>query len=164
MLKSLLGLSVLLLPLSPALAFEPKGEIQVGTCSAAFDDTSVQGPGIVVTRRQDGSWAGRIQGRVIDLNVTPEKITGTNTQIQVSREPGWLVMTGYFDWKGVRVYWPTNPALSDGTTMKATGAGIQMDPPLPQFLLALMTCGPQAPHQRLTGRPAATRVTGGPIR
>ena len=137
--KHLLGLALLLLPVSSALAEEPKGEIITLRSSASFDDTWVYGPHISVSRREDGrSWAGRIRGHIVDFDVTPDHLVGVGTNLTVHHEDGWLILDGTFDYSPVHVYWPKDTSWQRWYFFKLKGEAARADPPMPQFLLALL--------------------------
>jgi hypothetical protein len=73
----------------PAAPYRPDGELVGG--GVTFDATSVRGSGVNMSRRQDGTWAGNMNGRF--------------SQVTVGRSE--LVISGPV---ATRVHWQSSPA------------------------------------------------------
>jgi hypothetical protein len=84
--NALLALALLA---SPALAFEPTGEVLFrGGSSASFDGERIVGPTVNLTLAEGGYWTGDILGENVDLTVSPDRIRGPNIElvIQTSKD------------------------------------------------------------------------------
>lgn len=57
--------------------FHPLGRIDFRGFSAAFSEDRVVGPNVSLSRRNDGSWTGRIRDSVIDVNVRTDGVRGS---------------------------------------------------------------------------------------
>lgn len=81
--------------------FEPSGEVRIlawGTMgtSASYDDGRVVGPNVNLTRREDGTWAGDLAGRNVDLEVQDGRLAGANVNLTLSRKGDALHCEGLF--------------------------------------------------------------------
>lgn len=141
---------------SPSAAqteFKPKGEISWAEGGASWDETRVMGPKINVSRRGDGSWAGEIAGNIIDVNVYPNRISGSNLTMALSKEGEKIVITGQVHAIMVRYEYDGKVLLARTGTKSVTvprtgpnsfgditlnGEAVSANPPEPQFALALV--------------------------
>jgi hypothetical protein len=136
--------------------FRPSGEILFFDASAAFDANRVIGPHVNVSRRSDGSWAGTIEQDVVDINVTADRLTGANLKASIQHNKRGLVISG--QWRDLILYYQIgsdqvlirspNYSLSLLSSepgiygpyrqLKLIGEAAKADPPMPQFVLALV--------------------------
>jgi hypothetical protein len=89
-----------------AAAFDPTGEVLFnasggGASGATFDAQRLVGPSINMTRRQEGGWAGDVDGQELDLSVAEEAVKGANVNLTLHREGDRTQMQGL--WLGRRV-------------------------------------------------------------
>lgn len=88
--------------------FEPTGEVRflaygtTGT-SAAFDAVRVVGPLVNLARRDDGTWAGDLLGRTVNLEVTKDGLAAPNVNLQFSSRDGRVHLEGLFFGRRIRV-------------------------------------------------------------
>lgn len=81
--------------------FEATGELRfhgygsIGT-SAAFDAHRLIGPTVNLTRRDDGTWGGDLAGQNMDLTVTPDRVSGPNVNLLLSRKGDRTEVEGLF--------------------------------------------------------------------
>ncbi len=160
-------------PLEPPQAhipFEATGRILVrGPIqgpSASFDDNRVIGPTINVSRRPDGTWAGWIRGRAVNLDVKEGEISGASLTLNVQELPEGIEVRGL--WVGgvarsqeisIRVtpteFYARQPYIKSPIYLEGAGPGLYgkgayansvelegaaalSHPPEPQFALALI--------------------------
>ena len=149
--RALCALSALL-PLFSVYASEPssrlagrglrlkdgKGEIYTRLSHATFDDQQIIGPRVSMTRRSDGTWGGWLRGRPLDITVTDEGIRGVGLTLYVERGPEYLVLHGYYDDRPIRVEWPMEGVIPTWFYYRFGGAAGRPNPPIPQFLIALL--------------------------
>ncbi len=78
-------------------AFVPTGGLSLYNRSVTFDAVRVRGPNVNLSRRTDGSWAGVLDARAVDVTVTDTRIVGVDLLLtRAQSEPGRLVITGQF--------------------------------------------------------------------
>jgi hypothetical protein len=81
-----LALSAVLLASSAFAEPPPEGEISIGGQTAAFHETHVFGPQISLSRREDGTWAGRVHGTPVELSHEgPDRLVGSNVHLQFTQ-------------------------------------------------------------------------------
>lgn len=76
----------------PPREFVALGRVDFRNFSAAFSDDRVVGPAIDVSRRGDGSWAGRIRGAVVDVNVYRGAVRGSGLTASWEETPDGVVV------------------------------------------------------------------------
>src|SRR5688572_21596574 len=94
--RSLLLVAALVAPLSLSAqdSYRPLGEIQLGSSSASFDESSVRGPRVLVTAQGDGRWTGRIGDLVVDGTERANGIRGANFALYVERVSDGIMVRG----------------------------------------------------------------------
>jgi len=141
--------------------FEATGSIQLRSFGATFDKYRVRSPSANLAVRTDGSWAGVLSGRAIDVSVDETTLRGVDLVLSRSEStPDNTVITGQFegkmlrfefDAKGARIRtprfsntyygrFPKEGALNYGQGGEVTlkGEAASATPPWPQFALALV--------------------------
>jgi hypothetical protein len=89
------ALLVLALAASPALAFEPTGEVLFnGGSSASFDAERIVGPTVNLTLAEGGYWTGDILGENVDLDVSGDRIRGPNIELVIERNKDATTVRG----------------------------------------------------------------------
>lgn len=77
--------------------FVPTGEVVLYDRNASFDAVRVRSPHANLSRRVDGSWAGVLHGRPVDVSVTETRVTGVDLVLTRAESfPGVVVITGQF--------------------------------------------------------------------
>lgn len=80
--------------------YEPTGEVRFITvgmgAGASFDDDRIVGPAVNLTRREDGTWAGDLGGRDLDLHGSGGKLVGANVSLSYSQKDGRTEVEGLF--------------------------------------------------------------------
>jgi hypothetical protein len=93
----------------------------IGQGWASFDESSVWAPWVQVSRRQDGSWAGRVAGRPMDAHMeNDELVIGRSLRVSVLpvRE-GYLVTYRGLDKELVISCAPGDTACADAASRPA---------------------------------------------
>jgi hypothetical protein len=136
--------------------FAKKGEVVFLEGSAAWDENQVLGPLISVGRRSDGSWAGRLNNQIVDVNVYRTRAAGAFLIMSWDEQPNQMVITA--QWVGrlhrfeiypdrVLFRGPTRSftlqhrndwSFGPGGELKFDGQARDQRPPMPQFGLALL--------------------------
>ena len=80
----------------PPPDFKPEGAVYSVFDNASFDANNVVGSKIDMHKRADGTWAGRLNDEIIDINVYPDRFAGANLRLNIERQPGGYVLTGLF--------------------------------------------------------------------
>lgn len=80
--------------------YEPIGEVRFITvgmgAGASFDEDRIVGPAVNLTRREDGTWAGDLGGRDLDLHGSDGKLVGANVSLNYSQKDGRTEVEGLF--------------------------------------------------------------------
>jgi hypothetical protein len=168
-------------PMSPAEpeqggGFSATGRIDfggVGTgTSAAFDGRRIVGPRINMTRDPSGAWLGSVDGRNVNLETAPGKLSGAAVELFVNRQANLIDFQGLFFQRQIWIQIYANrivgssdqgncsfdlslkaPGVLRGGVACGTSAGdavLQLSgeaadltsPTLPQFVLALLAVLP----------------------
>jgi hypothetical protein len=127
-----------LVPAFSVYAFEPTGEIYTRVSHVKFDDQQVIGPRVNMTRRSDGTWGGWLRGRPLDITLTENGIRGVGLTLYIKRNADYLVLHGYYENNAIRVEWPTEGVVPTWFWYRFGGVAARPNPPVPQFLLALL--------------------------
>jgi len=159
----LLGACATAAPLSGAAPapFEATGGFAYRGSGASFSGDRVVSPDIEVSKRSDGSWAGRIGGEVFDVNVRNSGMRGASTLVTWDETPTGVIIDGmlngvvmHFEVDDKRVLVRTGGGVThQGTPRSFTlgrldhehfqsgfelrGLAAELHPPEPQFALAL---------------------------
>jgi hypothetical protein len=143
-------------PMEAPREFAKKGEVDFLEGSASWDENQVLGPLISVSRRGDGSWAGRLNNQIVDVNVYPTRAAGAFLTMNWDQQPNQTVITA--QWVGrlhrfeiypdrVLYRGPTRSftlqhqsdwSFGPGGELKFQGQARDKRPPMPQFGLALL--------------------------
>lgn len=141
--------------------YEATGAIQLRSFGATFDQYRVRSPTANLAARTDGSWAGTLSGRAIDVSVDESSVRGVDLVLsRADSTPTMTVITGQFqgkmlrfefDDKGARIRtprfsntyhgrFPKDGAMNygQGGEVSLTGQAGIASPPWPQFALALL--------------------------
>ncbi len=142
--------------------YKPTGEVMMRNRGASFDAVRVRAPHCNLSKRTDGSWAGTLNEKVIDVSVTETRISGVDfTLTRENSEGRHMVITGQFDGKIYRFEFDERHALIrapgamnfnfDGLTVEGTtvrygpmgnfelrGEAGSTNPPWPQLGFALL--------------------------
>ncbi len=139
--------------------FVATGSIQLHSRFASFDSVRVRSTRTNLAMRTDGSWAGVIDDRPVDVNIYENRIAGIGLQLTRVREGNNVIFTGQVHGRLVRFEFSDEVAMiRDGGAVTLVGrvvgeklttygpggelqligeAGLQ-SPPWPQFALALV--------------------------
>lgn len=141
--------------------FKPTGEFALRSFGATFDHYRVRSPVVNLAVRTDGSWAGLLSGRGIDVSADDTAIRGVDLVLsRADSKPGHIVITGQFNGKMVRFEFDETgakirtPHFSNTFYGRSVGEGVTTygpnrevslkgeassnTPPWPQFGLALL--------------------------
>ncbi|MCI0672384.1 MAG: hypothetical protein L0Y64_18185 [Myxococcaceae bacterium] len=141
--------------------FQKSGEVVVTTGgtsgSASFDARRVVGPNVNVSRRDDGSWAGPVNGQFYSFTMTPGRIAAANFTLSYEETPTGVTMNGYIQGRmfrfevndtqlvvrtasGRSLTLPRYSAQEFGQSgnVKFLGEASQQNPPMPQLAFALL--------------------------
>lgn len=136
--------------------FNKKGGIVFLGGSAAWDEDEVVGPLVSMSRRSDGSWGGRINNEIIDVNVYSGRLGGSGMTMKWREENGKLVISGAYRDRPYRfevmpdhvaVRMPSRsydlPHRADwsygpGGELKFEGEAQKPTQPMPQFGIAML--------------------------
>jgi len=87
--------------------FEPTGELRMngvsGFNSVSFDQDRIVGPIVNLTRRDDGSWAGDIGGKDLDLHPIEAGLQAPNVKIKFKSKDGRTAIEGLYFGQRVRI-------------------------------------------------------------
>jgi hypothetical protein len=142
--------------IEPARDFSSKGEVDFLEGSASWDESRVVGPLINVSRRGDGSWAGRLNNQILDVNVYRTRAAGAfltmtwedqATQRVIIAQ--WLGRLHRFEiypdrilyrgpTRSFTLYHLSEGAFGPGGELKFQGQAREERAPMPQFGLALL--------------------------
>jgi len=136
--------------------FQKKGGVVFLGGSASWDEDEIVGPLITVAQRADGSWAGTINGQVIDVNVYKGRAAGSYLTMRWKVEGEAKIITAHLNGRlhrfevypdRIEVRQPTRSftlgkradgSYGPGSELKFEGDGNQVRPPMPQFGFALL--------------------------
>lgn len=141
--------------------FVPTGEVVLYDRSVSFDAVRVRSPKANLARRTDGSWAGVLDGRPVDVSVTETRLTGVDLLLTRAESfPGVVVITGQVRGRMVRFelddrrakLWgplgsveltgrevePTQTTYGPQGNLELRGEAGDLEPPWPQLALALV--------------------------
>ncbi len=141
--------------------YKPSGEITLRSFNASFDAYRVRSPNANLAVRTDGSWAGMLSGRGIDVSADETTIRGVDLILsRADSKPGYVVITGQFQGKMLRFEFDETGAkirtpkfsnsyqgrfLKDGAMNYGLGGELSLrgdaggsTPPWPQLGLALL--------------------------
>ncbi len=123
---------------------------------ASFNGRRVVGPRIDVSKRPDGSWAGRIYEQPVDVSASGEQITGSSVSLRIKTTDQGMIVGGTFLGGSVRIVLDdkqiavTSPQRSftlartgpgrygDEGQLRLDGEAAQLKGPQPQLALALL--------------------------
>jgi hypothetical protein len=136
-------------------AFEPTGTIVFMRGSASFDANRVAGPRINVTKRSDGTWAGTLDEQSVDVTLKGNRIVGAFMTLSWEQSSSGVLITG--QWLGRILRFEVTPEQAlvrtpnrsltlsrkaegeygPGGELRLTGEARMLNPPMPQFGLAM---------------------------
>jgi hypothetical protein len=123
---------------TPALAEGPRGEVFARTGSASFDSTSVRGPGVNMSRLEDGRWSGWLNGSFVTVTVDGNTVRGPNVSIGIERTEKELRVRGLLGQGTVAITIPHERKGAAWHNFRLTGTAASEDPPIPQMIFALI--------------------------
>ena len=109
--------------------FKPTGELLLYNRTASFDAYRVRSSKCNLVRRTDGSWAGTLAERPIDVSVTDRRLSGV--ELMLTRELSGgnkTVITGQFQGRIYRFEFDEQRALFRGPNVAFTLDGRQVSP------------------------------------
>lgn len=146
-----------------ASGFQPSGEVfsSLGS-SVAFNDERILGPEINLTRRADGTWAGTINGTLVDIRVKEGNLHGIHIDLNWQPIEGGFKAQGLIGQRIVRVQvdekwlevqngrtsaslWRTGPGTFEDTRGSMRLEGEAQDLKMPQTVLALLVAATYDP-------------------
>lgn len=92
--------------------FRPTGEVALAgriplvdtqASGATFNQERIVGPNVDVSRRSDGTWAGRIYDEPVTIDAAGTQISGANLTARISREGRQLVVGGVWGNGPIRI-------------------------------------------------------------
>lgn len=109
--------------------FKATGEVLLYDRTASFDAYRVRSPSCNLSKRTDGSWAGVLAGRAIDVTVTDQRISGVELMLTREKSEGnKTVITGQFQGRIYRFELDDERAIMRGPNMAFTLDGRQVGP------------------------------------
>lgn len=138
--RSLLVVAALVVPLSISAqgeTYRPIGEVQLGSSSASFDESSVRGPRVQVTRGSNGRWTGRIGDLIIDGTERKNGVRGANFALYVERVDDGLMVRGNLLTRTISVKIPDDPQERYYRRWTLKGQADTSSPPPAHFALAI---------------------------
>ena len=123
---------------TPSLAEGPRGEVFAQSGSASFDSTSVRGPGVNMSRLEDGRWSGWLDGSFVTVMVEGNSIRGPNVSLAIERTDKELRVRGLLGLGTVAITIPHERKGAAWHNFRLTGAAASEDPPIPQMVFALI--------------------------
>lgn len=137
---------------NPETPFHAEGEVASQQGTAAWSSTRVVGPKIDMSRRADGTWAGRIGDLVVDVSVQPGRVVGSDLTAAYSRTGDKTVITGLLHGQMIRYEFDAqhvnvsslNRSLSltrdlgTGGDVRISSAADAADAPEPQLTFAMI--------------------------
>ncbi|MDQ3264765.1 MAG: hypothetical protein M3Y59_14035 [Myxococcota bacterium] len=133
----LIAALVVPLSLSAQDSYQPLGEVQLGTSSASFDEDSVRGPRVQVTREEGGHWTGRIGDMVVDGIERPNGVRGANFALYVERVSDGTIVRGNLLTRTVFIKIPHDEQQRYYLRYTLKGVADTTHPPAAQFALAV---------------------------
>lgn len=140
----------------PEKVFNKKGGLVFLGGSASWDEDEVVGPLVSVSRRGDGSWAGNIVGTPVDVSLYNGRAAGSNLVMKWTDEGDHRVITAQLNNRihrfevypdRVLVRGPSRSftlshrgdwTFGPGSELKFEGEAQSMQPPMPQFGIAML--------------------------
>ncbi len=138
-------------------SYKPQGEfLSTRGYSASFDETRVVGSRVNVSRRDDGSWAGILNGQPLTFTVEDHRIVGPNFEFTWTETDGGIDGRGIVRGQMVRVtvdaenlyirngpqnwsLWKTSEGVYQDSRSTITLKGRALELPMPQTLFALLS-------------------------
>ncbi len=133
----LIAALVVPLSLSAQDSYQPLGEVQLVGSSASFDEDSVRGPQVQVTRERNGHWTGRIGDLVVDGVERPNGVRGANFALYVERVSDGIIVRGNLLTRTVYVRIPDDEQQRYYLRYTLKGMADTSAPPAAQFALAV---------------------------
>ncbi len=109
--------------------FKPTGELLLYNRTASFDAYRVRSIKCNLSKRTDGSWAGMLAERPIDVTVTERRLSGV--ELMLTREESdshKTVITGQFQGRIYRFEFDAHRALLRGPNVAFTLDGREVSP------------------------------------
>lgn len=119
-------------------SFQPIGRVDAHRIgSAAYDQNSVRGPKVSVSRCEDGDWGGWLGGPV-RVTIRGNRMVGMNTNLYMDFNDQGPVVHGM--WKGHLVWLQLGHQLTlhSNYWLNLSGTAAWRHPPFPQFAFALL--------------------------
>lgn len=142
---------------APARELHATGAVSSPNGGASFDEARVIGPRITMTRREDGSWIGTLDGHPIDVTVYPSRVVGVDLTLTIERSPSGYIIHGQYQGRIFRIERDEQRLLvgmpeaslelrrsgreefSDSrVTVRLTGEASRLNPPWPQLPFAVL--------------------------
>lgn len=109
--------------------FKPTGELLLYNRTASFDAYRVRSVKCNLSKRTDGSWAGMLAERPIDVTVTDRRLSGVELMLTREESDGnKTVITGQFQGRIYRFEFDAHRALLRGPNMAFTLDGREVSP------------------------------------
>ena len=109
--------------------FKPTGELLLYNRTASFDAYRVRNIKCNLSKRTDGSWAGMLAERPIDVTVTDRRLSGVELMLTREESDGnKTVITGQFQGRIYRFEFDAHRALLRGPNMAFTLDGREVSP------------------------------------
>ncbi len=109
--------------------FKPTGEVLLYNRTASFDAYRVRSPKCNLSKRTDGSWAGVLIERPIDVTVTDKRITGVEFMLTREQSEGnHTVITGQMQGRIYRFEFDDTRAIIRAPNASFTLDGRQVGP------------------------------------
>jgi hypothetical protein len=123
---------------------------------ASFNRERVVGVQVDVSKRNDGTWGGRINGAPVSINEAGTRITGSGVDINIKRNENEWVIGGYWINESIRIVLNDQEIraqtpgrsfalkkIADGLygeegQLRFLGEAALPDPPMPQLAVALL--------------------------